>query len=138
MPKPNEKLVKFPRQSARDILTDVLRDGARQILATAIEAEVEDYIADRTTAVDATRRRGVVQNGHLPERTIQTPFGDVRVQQPRVLDRRPARTSGLIPEGVLNITEDTRAFLTRNYINLLAGRNPLSAIDAHPKMPEGE
>ena len=90
MTKPNEKLVKFPRQSARDILTDVLRDGARQMLATAIEAEVEDYITDRTTAVDTTGRRGVVRNGHLPERTIQTPLGDVRVQQPRVRDRRPA------------------------------------------------
>ena len=36
-----------------DILTDVLRDGVRQMLATAIEADVEDYIEDRTTAVDA-------------------------------------------------------------------------------------
>ena len=34
MTKPNEKLVEFPRQSARDILTDVLRDGAQQMLAT--------------------------------------------------------------------------------------------------------
>ena len=32
MTKPNEKLVEFPRQSARDILTDVLRDGAQQML----------------------------------------------------------------------------------------------------------
>ena len=34
MTKPNETLVEFPRQSARDILTDVLRDGAQQMLAT--------------------------------------------------------------------------------------------------------
>ena len=47
MTKPNEKLVEFPRQSARDILTDVLRDGAQQMLATAIEAEVDDYLAGR-------------------------------------------------------------------------------------------
>ena len=39
MTKPNEKL-EFPRQSARDILTDVLRDGAQQMLATAIEARL--------------------------------------------------------------------------------------------------
>ena len=37
MTKRNEKLVEFPRQSARDILTDVLRDGAQQMLATAID-----------------------------------------------------------------------------------------------------
>ena len=66
MTKPNEKLVEFPRQSARDILTDVLRDGAQQMLATAIEAEVDDYLAGRATTVDAAGRRYVVRNGHLP------------------------------------------------------------------------
>ena len=90
MTKPNEKLVEFPGQSARDILTDVLRDGAQQMLATAIEAEVDDYLAGRTTTVDAAGRRYVVRNGHLPPRAIQTPLGDVQVQQPRVRDRRPA------------------------------------------------
>ena len=90
MTKRNEKLVEFPRQSARDILTDVLRDGAQQMLATAIEAEVDDYLAGRATTVDAVGRRYVVRNGHLPQRAIQTPLGDLQVQQPRVRDRRPA------------------------------------------------
>ena len=89
MTKPNEKLVEFPRQSARDILTDVLRDGAQQMLATVIEAEVDDYLAGRASTVDAAGRRYVVRNGHLPPRAIQTPLGDVQVQQPRVRDRRP-------------------------------------------------
>ena len=89
MTKPNETLVEFPRQSARDILTDVLRDGAQQMLATAIEAEVDDYLAGRASTVDAAGRRYVVRNGHLPPRAIQTPLGDVQVQQPRVRDRRP-------------------------------------------------
>ena len=39
--------------------------------------------------VDAAGRRYVVRNGHLPPRAIQTPLGDVQVQQPRVRDRRP-------------------------------------------------
>ena len=89
MTKPNETLVEFPRQSARDILTDVLRDGAQQMLAPAIEAEVDDYLAGRASTVDAAGRRYVVRNGHLPPRAIQTPLGDVQVQQPRVRDRRP-------------------------------------------------
>ena len=89
MTKPNETLVEFPRQSARDILTDVLRDGAQQMLATAIEAEVDDYLAGRASTVDAAGRRYVVRNGHLPPRAIQTPLGNVQVQQPRVRDRRP-------------------------------------------------
>ena len=65
MTKPNEKLVEFPRQSARDILTDVLRDGAQQMLAPAIEAEGDDYLAGRASTVDAAGRRYVVRNGHL-------------------------------------------------------------------------
>ena len=89
MTKPNETLVEFPRQSARDILTDVLRDGAQQMLAPAIEAEVDDDLAGRASTVDAAGRRYVVRNGHLPPRAIQTPLGDVQVQQPRVRDRRP-------------------------------------------------
>ncbi len=89
MTKPTETLVEFPRQSARDVLTEVLRTGARQLLATAIEAEVDEYVAARAKTVDAAGRRGVVRNGHLPKRALQTPLGDITVQQPRVRDRRP-------------------------------------------------
>ncbi len=90
MTKPSEKLVEFPQASARDVLTDVLRTGAQRMLATAIEAEVDEYLDARATTVDAAGQRGVVRNGRLPDRTIQTPVGDVQVQQPRVRDRRPA------------------------------------------------
>ena len=90
MTKPSEKLVEFPQASARDVWTDVLRTGAQRMLATAIEAEVDEYLDARATTVDAAGQRGVVRNGRLPERTIQTPVGDVQVQQPRVRDRRPA------------------------------------------------
>ena len=85
----NEKLVQFPQESSRDVLTDVLHRGAQQMLMTAIEAEVDDYLAARAASVDAAGRRHVVRNGHLPIRAIQTPLGDVRVQQPRVRDRQP-------------------------------------------------
>jgi hypothetical protein len=78
MTKRNEKLVEFPRQSARDILTDVLRDGAQQMLATAIEAEVDDYLAGRATTVDAVGRRYVVRNGHLPQRRFKRRSGTCR------------------------------------------------------------
>ena len=89
MTKPNEKLVEFPSPSSRDVLTDVLREGARRVLATVIEAEVADYVAAREPVVDAPGHRRVVRTGYLPERPIQTPLGDIRVQQPRVRDRRP-------------------------------------------------
>ena len=89
MTKPNEKLVEFPLPSFRAVWTDVLREGARRLLATVIEAEVADYVAAREAVVDAPGHRRVVRTGYLPERPIQTPLGDIRVQQPRGRDRRP-------------------------------------------------
>lgn len=90
MEKDSGKLIAFPRESSRDVLSEVLREGARQMLATAIEAEVEVYLGAREHVVDGAGHRVVVRNGHLPARTIQTPLGEVPVRQPRVRDRRPA------------------------------------------------
>ncbi len=79
-----------PLPQAQDVLTDILRQGAQQLLAQAIAAEVTDWIDRHQDCRDATGKRQVVRNGHLPERTISTGVGAVRVQQPRVQDRRPA------------------------------------------------
>lgn len=87
------KLVSFPSAEAgspSDTLTEVLRRGARRMLAEAIEAEVADYLGTHEHLVDAAGHRVVVRNGHLPERQLQTPLGEIAVQQPRVRDRRPA------------------------------------------------
>jgi putative transposase len=91
-----------PLASGRDILTDLLRDGARRLLAEAIEAEVAAWIDDHAHLKDEAGRRQVVRNGHLPERAIQTGIGAVEVKQPRVRDRRPADeresfTSAVLP-----------------------------------------
>ena len=79
-----------PLPQAQDVLTDLLRQGAQQLLAQAIEAEVADWIDRHQDCRDAAGRRQVVRNGHLPERTITTGVGPVTVKQPRVRDRRPA------------------------------------------------
>lgn len=72
----------------KDLLTEVLRKGARELLAQAINQEVREWIEKRVGVVDENGRRQVVRNGHLPERTIQTGIGPVEVRQPRVHDRR--------------------------------------------------
>src|SRR5512135_2013630 len=79
-----------PLPHGQDVLTDILRDGARRLLAEAIQAEVADWIDAHAHLKDQAGRQQVVRNGHLPERTIQTGIGPVEVQQPRVRDRRPA------------------------------------------------
>ena len=72
-----------------DPLTDILRRGARTLLAQAIEAEVAGYLQERAHLKDQVGRQQVVRNGYLPERTVLTGLGPVEVKQPRVRDRRP-------------------------------------------------
>jgi transposase-like protein len=96
--------LRIPDQFQEDLLTTVLRDGARRLLAQAVEAEVAAFLAQHVDQVTADGHRRVVRNGYLPERTIQTGIGPVPVRQPRVRDRgatpgaAPIRfTSGLLP-----------------------------------------
>jgi putative transposase len=91
-----------PTTSSHDVLTEVLRDGAKRLLAEAIQAEVADWIESHSHIKDLTGHRQVVRNGYLPERTIQTGLGDILIQQPRVHDRRCASerikfTSSILP-----------------------------------------
>lgn len=74
--------------SPQDVLTEILRDGAQRLLATAVEAEVAGYIDQHADCVDEKGHRLVVRNGHHHERTIQTGLGSVAVKTPRVEDRR--------------------------------------------------
>ncbi len=90
MAQSTENVIEFPSESSRDVLTEILRNGARDMLGGAIEEEVADYLRAREHLRDEAGRQLVVRNGHLPERTIQTGLGDVPVKQPRVRDRRPA------------------------------------------------
>jgi len=81
--------VTFPSMTSKDVLTELLREGAQQLLATAIEAEVTDWLESRAHLKNEQGHRQVVRNGYLPERKITTGVGTVPVRQPRVHDRRP-------------------------------------------------
>jgi transposase-like protein len=60
------------------------------MLATAIDAEVAQWIDSHAHLTDEEGRRQVVRNGRLPQRSIMTGVGQVKIEQPRVHDRRPA------------------------------------------------
>lgn len=77
-----------PATTSRDALTEVLQQGAQQLLQVALEKEVANYIALFRDEVDDENRRLVVRNGTKPARTIQTGIGEVEVRQPRINDRR--------------------------------------------------
>src|SRR6266545_3630029 len=69
-------------------LDELFRVGARRMLAVALEAEVEAYIAAHAALVDEHGHRLVRRNGHAPARQIATGAGQVEVVRPRVDDRQ--------------------------------------------------
>jgi putative transposase len=69
-------------------LDELFREGARRMLAVALEAEVDAYIAGYAEQVDERGHRLVRRNGHAPARQVATGVGQVEVARPRVDDRR--------------------------------------------------
>jgi len=74
---------------ARDVLTDILRRGALDLLTAAVEAEVGQWIEDHAHLIDERGHRQVVRNGRAEPRRIVTGVGQLEVSMPRVHDRRP-------------------------------------------------
>src|SRR5690606_33476106 len=70
-------------------LDELVRTGAQRMLQAAIDAEVEDFLAQHADRRDEQGRRLVVRNGHLPSREILTGAGPLDVSQPRVRDKSP-------------------------------------------------
>ena len=73
-----------------DPLTEVLRHGARALLAQAVEAEVATLLSCHADKLTDDGRQRLVRHGHLPEREIVTGIGPVAVRCPRVRDRAVA------------------------------------------------
>ncbi len=80
--------------AGRSLLDEIVRDGARQMLAAALRAEVAAYIDDHAGEVDENGHRLVVRNGYHPERQVLTAAGAVTVSAPRVNDKRVDADSG--------------------------------------------
>ena len=87
-----------------DPLTEILRTGARRLIAQAVEAEFETFLASTAELVLPDGRRRVVRHGHDPVRAIQTGIGSVEVQKPKARDRaatpgaRIRFTSNILPK----------------------------------------
>ena len=71
----------------KDLLTEVIRKGARQLLTVAIEAEVNEFLTQHSQSHIEGDKARFVRNGYLPEREIQTGIGSVAIEVPRVRDR---------------------------------------------------
>ena len=74
-------------ESVDDPLTEIARDGARRMLAAALRAEADTFVAQHAESVLPDGRQRVVRHGHGPERSIQTGIGALDVRRPKVRDR---------------------------------------------------
>lgn len=91
-----------PQQSSTDVLTEILRAGSHRLLAAALEAEIEEFLAGLVDEKDSRGRQRVVRNGYHRPREVQTGIGAIQVQAPRARDRESSQgaikfTSAILP-----------------------------------------
>jgi putative transposase len=88
-----------PVENAASILDQLVREGARRMLQSAISNEVAEFIERHRDLVGEDGHRVVVRNGHLPEREILSGAGPLAIRQPRVRDKRGDHrfTSEILP-----------------------------------------
>jgi putative transposase len=100
-----------------DALTDLVREGARRLIAQALEAELEELLG-RVSHPLPGGKKSIVRNGYLPERNVLTGVGPVTVKVPKVRDRTGEGikfTSNLIPP-YLKRAERIEEFLPLLYL----------------------
>lgn len=83
----DDNIFKLNKPDQDDPLQAALRDGARKMLAAAIEAEVSTFIERPGFLETAEDKSAVVRNGYLPKRSIQTGLGDIEVKVSKIRDR---------------------------------------------------
>jgi len=79
--------LKKPGEFSEDPLTELLRHGARQLIAEAVEAELQDLLQHYADLKNDKGHRQIVRNGYLPEREILTGIGPVNVKVPKIRDK---------------------------------------------------
>ncbi len=81
-------VVELTGREGRDELTELIRTGARKLIARVLEAEVSELLSSFAGRYDEQDRALVVRNGYQPEREIQTGIGPVTVKVPKVRGRQ--------------------------------------------------
>jgi transposase-like protein len=82
------------KDGSRSLIDEIVREGARRMLAEALQSEVDAYIAAFAAERDENGRRLVVRNGYHQSREVLTGAGAVEVTVPRVNDKRTDAATG--------------------------------------------
>ena len=88
-----------PEEAPRDVLTEILRTGCREILEDALKLEIAEFKEQYRDLRTSDGRQRIVGNGYHRERTVQTGVGEIPARVPRARDRQGeiAFTSKLLP-----------------------------------------
>ena len=116
---------------AQDPLNDLLKHGAQQLLAKAVEAELAELL-EQYSDLRVEGKQAVVRNGYLPERTVQTGLGDVPVKVPKVRDRSGSGikfNSSLVPP-YLKRTKAMEEFIPWLYLKGISTGEMQPALEA--------
>lgn len=92
--------LKQPAEFECDPLTSLLKQGAKELIAKAVEAELNHLLSEYAEQYLPDGRQAIIRNGYLPERTVQTGLGAVEIKIPKVRDRSGSGikfNSNLIP-----------------------------------------
>ena len=106
-------------------LYQLIRQGAMQLIASAVEAELEEFVEQHAALRTADGSRAVVRNGYLPKRRLHTSVGTIDIQVPRVRDRSGLGvhfTSVLLPPYLKRI-QDHEQQLPWLYLNGLVSND---------------
>jgi predicted amidohydrolase len=82
------------KDGSPSLIDEIVREGARRMLAEALQAEVDAYIAAHAAERDENGRRLVVRNGYHQRREVLTSAGAIEVTVPRVNDKRTDPDTG--------------------------------------------
>lgn len=116
--------------SIMDPISEILRDGAKKILQSAIENEVYEYLTIMKNKKDHLNRQIATRNGYLPKRTIDTGLGPIPVEQPRVRHRDGGKfTSSILPP-YLKRTKSIEAVIPALYLKGISTSNFPIALEA--------
>lgn len=104
--------------TTQDLLTELARQGAKEMLAKALEIEIQTFMAAHQEN-DSEGAPRLIRNGYLPQRTVQTGIGEIEVQVPRLRDREPEEKlifkSSIIPP-YLRRSKSVEEFLPLLYL----------------------
>lgn len=117
-----------------DLLTELIRLGARRLIEQALEAELSALLAQFSNEQTPEGRARLVWHGHLPERDIMTGIGPVAVKVPRVRDRgqqaeKVRFTSSILPP-YLRKAKSVEELLPRLYLKGISTGNFQEALAA--------